>query len=251
MDSSVDVDWGSEIDEQFIRQASWTEMFRNQIYRRINLLGVKRILDVGCGTGVITKELRKKCSAKITAIDIDPDMIEIAKRRVSKVDLLVENVENLSAKNERYDVVLFHYVMLWLRNPELAVKEMVRVCKKKGYVVALAEPDYGGWIEYPELNLGKKHVEYLRREGADPYAGRKIQALFESAGLETEISVIAQIWDKESLNNNIEDEWRLVLDAGLITEDEFKQKLKLEKESIAKNRRFVFIPVFTAIGKKK
>jgi hypothetical protein len=131
------------------------------------------------------------------------------------------------------------------------VKEMARVCKKKGYVVALAEPDYGGWVEYPELNLGKKHIEYLQREGADPCMGRKIQALFESAGLETEISIIAQSWDKESLESNIEEEWRRVLEADLISEGEFKQKLKLEKESIEKNQRLIFIPVFTAIGRKR
>ncbi|NPD90222.1 MAG: methyltransferase domain-containing protein [Asgard group archaeon] len=246
-----EIEWGPEIDSQFIRQASWTEMFRNQIYRRINLLNAKKILDVGCGTGVITREIREKCSAKITAIDIEPDMIKLAKERVSNVDFIVENVENLSAKKESFDIVFFHYVMLWIENPELAVKEMARVCKNKGYVVALAEPDYGGWVEYPDLNLGKKHIEYLQREGADPCIGRKIQALFESAGLETEISIIAQTWDKESLRDNIEEEWRRVLEADLISDDEFNQRLKLEKESIAKNQRLIFIPVFTAIGRKR
>ncbi|MBA7549686.1 hypothetical protein ES705_42179 [subsurface metagenome] len=63
-------------DKQFKRQAQWTKGFRNNIYRQIGLLNAKRILEVGCGTGVITKEIRKKCSAKITAIDSDPLMIE-------------------------------------------------------------------------------------------------------------------------------------------------------------------------------
>lgn len=251
MDTNDEVDWGPEIDSQFIRQASWTEMFRNQIYRRINLLQAKKILDVGCGTGVITREIRKKCSAKISAIDIDPDMIKFAKKKVSNVDFRVENVEELSNKKGSFDIVLFHYVMLWLKNPEQAIKEMARVCKKGGYVVALAEPDYGGWVEYPELNLGKKHIEYLQREGAEPCIGRKIQALFESVGLETEISVIAQVWDQKGLRNNIEEEWRMVLEVGLISEEEFEKKLLLEKEAINENQRVIFIPVFTAIGRKK
>ena len=111
MDTNDEVDWGSEIDSQFIRQASWTEMFRTQIYRRINLLKAKKILDVGCGTGVITREIRKKCSAKITAIDIDPDMIKFAKKRVSNVDFRVENVEELSDKKGSFDIVLFHHAI--------------------------------------------------------------------------------------------------------------------------------------------
>jgi ubiquinone/menaquinone biosynthesis C-methylase UbiE len=251
MGTQDEVDWGPEIDSQFIRQASWTEMFRNQIYRRIGLLHAKKILDVGCGTGVITREIRKRCSAKITAIDIDPNMIQFAKERVADVDFRVENVEELSSKKGTFDIILFHYLLLWLQNPIRAVKEMARVCKKGGYVVALAEPDYGGWVEYPELDLGNKHIEYLKREGADPCIGRKIQSIFESVGLETEISVIAQVWDQESLRNNIEEEWKLVLEADLISEEEFITKMQLERKSIEDNQRVIFIPVFTAIGKKK
>jgi len=107
-----DVDWGPDIDSQFIRQASWTEMFRNQIYRRINLLNAKKILDVGCGSGVITQELRKKCSAKITGVDIDPQMIEFAKKRLPKVNFLVENVENLSAKDNPQGQTVYPRIFL-------------------------------------------------------------------------------------------------------------------------------------------
>jgi ubiquinone/menaquinone biosynthesis C-methylase UbiE len=250
MTNNTKVNWGSEIDKQFIRQAKWTKMFRNQIYHQIKLSKAKRILDAGCGTGVITKEIREKYSAVITAVDKDSSMIEIAKEKVSNVDFRVEDVEYLSMKRNTFDVVITQYLFLWLKNPEKAIDEMARVCKKNGFVVALAEPDYGGWIEYPDMGLGKMHLKSLEKEGADPLIGRKLKYLFESAGLETTISVIAQVWDKKSLSDNIEEEWKRVLEAGMISQKEFKEKIIEEKQAIKDNKRIIFIPVFTAIGKK-
>jgi len=244
------VNWGLNIDNQFIRQAKWTKMFRNQIYFQIRLSKARKILDAGCGTGVITKEIREKCSAEITAVDIDSTMIEIAKEKVSNVDFRVENVENLSMKKNYFDIIISQYLFLWLKNPEKAINEMARVCKKNGFVVALAEPDYGGWVEYPDMGLGKMHLKSLEKEGADPLIGRKLKYLFESAGLETTISVIAQVWDKESLLENIEEEWRRVLETGMISQKEFKVKIIEEKQLIKEDTRIIFIPVFTAVGRK-
>jgi ubiquinone/menaquinone biosynthesis C-methylase UbiE len=245
------VDWGPSIHDQFRRQAKWTEDFRNQIYKQVKLVNAKRILDVGCGTGVIAEELKKKSNAKVTAIDIDENMIQLGKVNVSDVQFLVEDAEKMPFKNNYFDVVVSQYLFLWLSNPEQVLEEMVRVCKKGGYVIALAEPDYGGWIEYPELGLGKKHIHYLERENADPIMGRKILHMFEKAGLHTYQVTIAQSWDQENLRNNIEEEWRRVLESGLINEEEFSDILNKESELIEKNQRMIFMPVFCAIGKKE
>ena len=247
---SADVKWGPKIHEQFVRQAKWTKAFRNQIYRHVGLNKVKKILEVGCGTGVITAELREKTDAEIVAIDIDKRMINEAKKNVQGVEFLVANAADLTLNEKSFDLVISQYFFLWLTEPKIVLDEMVRVCKKRGYVIALAEPDYGGWLEYPEYGLGEGHIESLNKEGADPYMGRKIQTLFESAGLQTKISIIAQVWDKQNLLKNIEEEWERVFEAGLISYEDFKVKVKLEKETIEKNQRMIFMPVFTAFGKK-
>ena len=247
---STDVDWGPKIHEQFVRQAKWTKAFRNQIYRQVGLDKAEKILEVGCGTGVITAELREKTDAKIIAIDIDERMINEAKKNVQGVEFLVGDAADLSMNDKTFDFVISQYLFMWLSNTEVALEEMVRVCKKRGYVIALAEPDYGGWLEYPEYELGVGHIESLEKEGADPFMGRKIQTLFEAAGLETKLSLIAQVWDKQNLLNNIEEEWERVLEAGIISHDDFKAKVKLEKTKIERNQRMIFMPIFTAFGRK-
>ena len=247
---SNDVNWGPKIQDQFVRQAEWTKEFRNQTYRQVGLTKAKKILEIGCGTGVITAELREKTDAKIVAVDHNAKMIKEAKKNVQDVEFLVADAADLSMNDKSFDFVISQYLFLWLSNPEVTLNEMVRVCKKRGYVIALAEPDYGGWLEYPEYELGVSHIESLRKEGADPFIGRKIQTLFEAAGLETRISIIAQVWDKQNLLDNIEEEWERVLEAGIISHNDFIAKVKLEKKTIEKNQRMIFMPVFTACGKK-
>ncbi len=240
----------SELNKQFIRQASWTKTTRNQLYREIGLLNVRRVLEVGCGTGAITRELREKTSAQITAIDSDPIVLAKAMEDIPDVQFYKENAEKLSMRDETFDVVICHYFFLWNPQPFKLLMELVRVCKPGGYIVALAEPDYGGWLEYPELGLGKKHSECLELQGADPYMGRKLLSFFESAGLKTSLTVTAQVWDQEKLKENIEMEWKNVLKAEEITEEEFKDIMEKEKDAIDNNLRMIFLPVFSAIGKK-
>jgi SAM-dependent methyltransferase len=48
-------------------------------------LGAKRVLDVGCGTGLITKEFVDR-HYLVTALDPSPEMIAVARRRVGEDD---------------------------------------------------------------------------------------------------------------------------------------------------------------------
>jgi len=58
------------------------DQMRNSIISRLpeNLIG-KRVLDAGCGTGAVALELAKK-GALVTAVDLSPNLIELAKSRI-------------------------------------------------------------------------------------------------------------------------------------------------------------------------
>ncbi len=249
--SKAEKEYVERLDRQFRRQSIWTKGFRNQIYREIGLKNARRILEVGCGTGIISKELREKTSAQITAIDRDRLLIAHAQENIDEVEFYRMSVEELSFRDETFDVVICNYFFLWLDEPFKALIEMIRVCKVGGYVVALGEPDYGGWLEYPELELGKKHYSSLKKQGANPEIGRILLPLFESTNLNTKVNVIAQIWSKEELKEQIENEWKLVLEAEEITQEEYEEKIKKEFKAIDDNMRLIFLPLFTAIGKKE
>ena len=66
-------------------RAGRDQMRANLIARLPESLAGKRILDAGCGTGALALELAKK-GASVVAIDLSPNLIELAKERISPAD---------------------------------------------------------------------------------------------------------------------------------------------------------------------
>ena len=92
----------------------------NQQYQKYLLkkIGIKRNIrvDLGCGTGELTRQLKKYCS-KVVGIDISPGMIDEAKKRNSERDIeyITSDVEEyLTTTSSTFDVVIsiatFHHL---------------------------------------------------------------------------------------------------------------------------------------------
>jgi ubiquinone/menaquinone biosynthesis C-methylase UbiE len=94
----------------------------------------KKILDLGCGTGIYTKILKKK-GAKVQGIDISPKMIEFAKQYVKGVDFKVGSAYKLPYKSGTFDIVLASLVVHYFGNLDKAFKEIRRVLKKNGVFI--------------------------------------------------------------------------------------------------------------------
>ncbi|MCG3221607.1 MAG: methyltransferase domain-containing protein [Candidatus Heimdallarchaeota archaeon] len=236
--------------EEFIKEINFSRSFRRHIYEKIELKKTKRILEVGSRIGIISQELREFSDAQITAIDSDHLMIAEAADRVKGVEFFRSNEDKLTMRDESFDVVFCHYFFMWKPKPFASLMEMIRVCKKDGYVVALAEPDYGGWMEHPNLGLGEFHKKAIQQRGGNPRVGRALQSIFTSAGLETTKFINSRIWNREELENNIANEWFNIHKENLITEDEYKSKVDEELKIIQDNMRTIALPIFTAIGKR-
>jgi hypothetical protein len=134
---------------------------------------------------------------------------------------------------------------------------MVRVTSGKGYVLALAEPDYGGRIDYPEelSVIGKWQAGALKEQGANPSMGRELRSLFSSVGLANiEAGVLGGQWIEAQPDSDFELEWD-VIQSDLDHYDEFimvADKLKaLEQTSRTANRRILYVPTFYAFGQVK
>jgi SAM-dependent methyltransferase len=238
---------------QFTRQARWTRAVRNQLYRRVNLLRAERVLDVGCGTGVITEEMAARCKGQVIGVDVDEAMIEFAQGQGGQAEYRLGDAHQLDFPDRHFDVVACHFLLMWVSDPALALREMARVTGPGGAVLACAEPDYGGRIDYPEeLPLARWQAEALRREGADPFIGRKLPALFAQAGLSADVGVIPSLWDDEALRAEFEAEWALMERTlvGVVSEDELQHYKQVDWQAIEDGQRLIFVPIFYAVGRK-
>lgn len=97
------------------------------------------ILDVGCGAG---KNLLKIDSeyedCELYGIDISEKMVEIAKQNSAnaKNRIVFANIDFLEFNlEEKYDVIIFNYVLHHMEKPQLAVEKSYSLLKKNGLIM--------------------------------------------------------------------------------------------------------------------
>lgn len=121
------------------------------------------VLELGCGTGLFTSELVKS-GANITAIDISPDLLELARRdvRATNVRFLRENAYATSFADDQFDRVVGSSVLHHLE-PDQVLAEMFRVLKPGGSL-SFTEPN----MLNPQIAVQKNIPAIKRRLGDSP-----------------------------------------------------------------------------------
>lgn len=101
------------------------------------LLDVKpgeHILDIGCGTGHLTKQIQDK-GAIVKGTDSSPEMIAQAKTLFPGVDFAVENAADFFTE-EKYDAVFSNAALHWVLDANGAIKSIYNALKPGGRFVA-------------------------------------------------------------------------------------------------------------------
>ena len=93
----------------------------------------KKILDLGCGSGIYAKLLTKK-GAIVKGFDISPEMIRIAKQENPNLDLKVGTADKIPF-NEKFDIVLASLVVHYIKDWSKMFKEIRRVLKDEGILI--------------------------------------------------------------------------------------------------------------------
>ena len=242
---------------RYVQQAHWTQNLRKYIYDQIGIQRVNSVLDIGCGTGVLEEELIHLVSTHIFGLDINLSALRIAQGFAHNSNYTNGDCLQLPYPSGTFDITLCHFLLLWVKESCKALKEMARVTKPYGFVVALAEPDYGGRIDFPrELSqIGEWQTNALKEQGANPFMGRELRSIFSRTGLENiEVGVLGGQWGEAISDQEIELEWE-VLKSDLHQINEFilqEDKLKALDITSHKNlQRILFVPTFYAFGKVK
>ncbi len=239
----------------FSVQAAWTRPARSWLYQQAGLAAARTVLEVGCGSGVIAGELAQFGPARVLGLDLDARMLAFARQQGSGAKHVQGDAYTLPFPDHSFDVVVCHYLLLWLRDPVRGVREMARVLRPSGCVLACAEPDYGGRIDHPPemAVLGQLQAEALRRQGADPEIGRRLGELFTAAGLRATVGVMAGQWDVPAPpGDGFDAEWAMRERdlAALVAPEELRRLRALDRRAQAEGRRLLFVPTLYALGRK-
>lgn len=139
-----------------------------------------RVLEIGCGRGVGTEIIFRRFGAReVHAFDLDPDMIEQARHRLSnypadRLKLYVGDAAAIDEEADSFDAVfdfgIIHHIRDWPR----AVSEVARVLRPGGRFFfeevtthALNRWSYRTFLEHPKKNRfsGEDFVAELERHG--------------------------------------------------------------------------------------
>lgn len=110
----------------------------------------QRVLDVGCGTGVVA--VTAACAgARVTGLDLTPELLERARENSQIADVAIDwregDAEELPFGEGEFDVVLSQFGHMFAPRPDVVTAEMLRVLKTGGTIAFSTWP--------PEMALGR------------------------------------------------------------------------------------------------
>lgn len=119
-----------------------------------------KILDAGCGTGLVGVHLAKKGVSQVDGIDLSPGMLEVARRTGAYRSLSTADLsQRLEISSESYDIIVCVGTMTQGHVGPEAFDEFVRIVKRSGFIITTVRENV--W----EKNGYKKKVEALCEEG--------------------------------------------------------------------------------------
>lgn len=145
-----------------------------------------RILDAGCGSGLIGRFLKEKFKDQVIVEGCDISEVRVEQAKEINKDYSIRffqsTLENLSAPECKYDKVISRYVFQHLENPLKVSSELLRVLKPGGQVYLI---DSDGVLfnvasKNSELN---EYLELLKKNFKfDLFIGRKLPQILLEAG---------------------------------------------------------------------
>ncbi len=99
----------------------------------------EHVLDVACGTGMVSAELLRRAPVALVALDQSAQMLGAARRRFagSAVELVQGSAEALPFADATFDAVTFTYLLRYVDEPRATVAELARVLRPGGRIASL------------------------------------------------------------------------------------------------------------------
>ena len=148
----------------------------------------KRVLDIGCGPGSITKILAQQGGCQVTGLDLEPEAIKMVTpycTQVIQTDLNSSEWPSLLDGIEKFDIVLATDVLEHLYDPWKTLQKMAFLINSNGYLVislphvghaAMISSLINGDFEYRDVGLlDRTHIRF--------FGLKNIEALFAQAKL--------------------------------------------------------------------
>lgn len=131
-----------------------------------------KVLDVGCGDGVLSLMMAKK-GAEVVGVDLSVPNIKAAKKYAGKIraSFLTGDVENLPFDDDSFDLVVSSHVLEHIPDFNQGLREVMRVTKKRAVIAIPTILNPCSWVQ---IGQGWFYLKGLRSFAALPYGFLKM-----------------------------------------------------------------------------
>jgi ubiquinone/menaquinone biosynthesis C-methylase UbiE len=165
---------------------------RNTYLDLIAVMPGERVLDVGCGSGVVTRELARRVGPAGLAIGVDPSpaMVSIARELADQdgvgqwIDLRVGDARALPFADAEFDVVIAATALSHFPGGEHVIPELMRVLRPGGRLGVFDRDTDSFIVAHPDRPLTRRIVAaFSDHASVDGWLARRLPGLFAEAGL--------------------------------------------------------------------
>ncbi|MDQ3632948.1 MAG: class I SAM-dependent methyltransferase [Acidobacteriota bacterium] len=123
----------AEIYEEFFIPALFQE-WATKVADEAKISAGQNVLDVACGTGVLTREVSTKVGLEgsVVGLDINEGMLAVAEKQSPDIKWKKGAAESIHFEDESFDAVVSQFGLMFFTDKHLAIKEMFRVLKSGG-----------------------------------------------------------------------------------------------------------------------
>jgi SAM-dependent methyltransferase len=220
-----------------------------QLLTNLGLSSARRVAEIGCGTGLMTKWIAERVGTRgsVSAVDNSEQQITVASENAQAAGLQNIVFHTAPADDTRmphgcFDLVYSRFLMCHLTNPLAALREMWRLLKAGGILVC-EDFEMSAVGTCPPTGAYQRLIEVSRavdlQRGVDSDIGAKLHTLFIEAGCkEPEIAVYQPAFlrgePKEFWKITLREAQSTMVDRGIASTEEINS-LCNDLERIAKD----------------
>ncbi len=150
-----------------------TDLNKLSINKILDSLIGKKILDIACGGGYLSKLIHDKKGLEVVGVDIE---IPTLKSHSSDIRFIAGNVEKIDFPDDYFDTVICAHTLEHVQDIESAIKELRRVSKQRLIIIVPCQREYRYTFDlhlhffpysYSLKRVMKNDGAYLKRLGND------------------------------------------------------------------------------------
>jgi ubiquinone/menaquinone biosynthesis C-methylase UbiE len=223
--------YDSADDGQARRTAAWLEEqslspFIREVAKksiaRLDIQPGESILEVGCGTGVFLPGLAALAGerGRVVGLDQNVALLDDARRRLAgqaladRVELVDGDAMALPFADATFDAAHCERVLMHVVDPAVAVREMVRVVRPGGRVVAAEVYAAAAGMDVSDLGLLRETTDLLVSGNRNPNVGIQLRRLFVEGGLRDVGGDVVGLFEEELNQEEAEEIARIARELG-------------------------------------